>query len=96
MRTCANRRRAIPIGLLVVLAACGGQSPSPASPTPTSFLTGTWTGTVTIQVNPGDPGAPGLFPAIPDPISVDYRRLAFLRSRRDLAPFRRHRRPANG
>ena len=58
MRTSAKRRHAISVGLLVVLAGCGGQSPSPTSPTPTSFLTGTWTGTVTIQVNPGDPGAP--------------------------------------
>ncbi len=58
MRTRANRRHAIPVGLLLVLAGCGGQSPSPTSPTPTSFLTGTWTGTMTIQVNPGDPGAP--------------------------------------
>lgn len=58
MRTSANRKQAIPIGLLVVLAGCGGQSSLPTSPSPTSFLTGTWTGTVTIQVNPGDPGAP--------------------------------------
>ena len=45
-----------PVPLLVVLWGCGGSSPTPTSPTPaTSFLTGTWTGTVTIQVNPGDP-----------------------------------------
>lgn len=58
MRTSVNGTRAIPIGLLLLLAGCGGQSPSPTAPSPTSFLTGTWTGTVTIQVNPGDPGAP--------------------------------------
>ena len=51
-------RMAAPIGLLLLLAGCGGSSPSPTSPSPTSFLTGTWTGTVTIQVNPGDPNAP--------------------------------------
>ena len=59
MRTYVNATHAIPVGLLLVLAGCGGQSPSPTSPSPpTSFLTGTWTGTITIQVNPGDPGAP--------------------------------------
>lgn len=51
-------RMAAPVGLLLLLAGCGGSSPSPTSPSPTSFLTGTWTGTVTIQVNPGDPNAP--------------------------------------
>lgn len=45
-----------PIPLLLVLGACGGSSPGPTSPSPpASFLTGTWSGTVTIQVNPGDP-----------------------------------------
>lgn len=43
------------------LSACGGGT-APAGPSalssPQSFLTGTWHGTVTIQVNPGDPGAP--------------------------------------
>jgi hypothetical protein len=59
MRTFLNATQAIPIGLLLALTACSGQSPSaPTSPSPASFLTGTWTGTVTIQVNPGDPGAP--------------------------------------
>ena len=39
-----------PVPLLVVLWGCGGSSPTPTSPTPaTSFLTGTWTGTVTIH-----------------------------------------------
>jgi len=47
-----------PLPLLVLLTACGGSSPSPTGPsTPTSFLTGTWRGTVTIEVNPGDPNA---------------------------------------
>lgn len=50
--------QAIPIALFLLLAGCDGRSPSPTSPSPTSFLTGTWTGTVTIQVNPGDPDAP--------------------------------------
>jgi hypothetical protein len=44
---------------MLVLAACGGSSPGPTSPSPpTSFLAGTWSGTVTIQVNPGDPNPP--------------------------------------
>ena len=48
----------LPIPLLLVLSACGGSSPSPTAPsTPASFLTGTWSGTVTIAVNPGDPTA---------------------------------------
>ncbi len=47
-----------PLPLLVLLTGCGGSSPSPTGPsTPTSFLTGTWRGTVTIEVNPGDPNA---------------------------------------
>ena len=47
-----------PIPLLILLTACGGSSPSPTGPSPaTSFLTGTWRGTVTIEVNPGDPNA---------------------------------------
>ena len=57
MRTIPTWARPVP--LLVVLWGCGGSSPNPTSPTaPTSFLAGTWTGTVTIQVNPGDPDAP--------------------------------------
>ena len=48
-----------PLPLMLILAACGGSSPGPTSPSPpTSFLTGTWSGTVTIQVNPGDPNPP--------------------------------------
>lgn len=47
-----------PLPLLIVLTGCGGSSPSPTGPSaPTSFLTGTWRGTVTIEVNPGDPSA---------------------------------------
>ena len=47
-----------PIPLLILLTACGGSSPSPTGPSPaTSFLTGTWRGTVTLEVNPGDPNA---------------------------------------
>ena len=47
-----------PIPLLLVLSACSGSSPSPTAPsTPTSFLAGTWSGTVAIAVNPGDPNA---------------------------------------
>jgi hypothetical protein len=45
-----------PVSLLLVLSGCGGSSPSPTSPsTPSSFLTGSWSGTLTIQVNPGQP-----------------------------------------
>lgn len=54
----ARGTHAIPIALFVLLAGCDGRSPSPTSPSATSFLTGTWTGTITIQVNPGDPDAP--------------------------------------
>ena len=51
-------RRFLPIPLLVALTACGGSSSSPTAPTaPTSFLTGTWQGTLKVQVNPGDPDA---------------------------------------
>lgn len=47
-----------PIPLLLLLTACGGSSPNPTGPSaPTSFLKGTWRGTVTIEVNPGDPNA---------------------------------------
>jgi len=47
--------------VLIGLSACGGGK-APAGPsapsTPQSFLAGTWHGTVTIQLNPGDPDAP--------------------------------------
>ena len=42
----------------VTLASCGREG-TPTGPSgQTSFLTGTWRGTVTIQVNPGDPNPP--------------------------------------
>lgn len=48
-----------PVVLVVGLAACGGRAPTPTAPSAaSSFLAGTWQGNVTIQVNPGDPGAP--------------------------------------
>jgi hypothetical protein len=44
---------------LIALAACGGGSSSPTAPSgQTSFLTGTWRGTLVLQVNPRDPNAP--------------------------------------
>jgi hypothetical protein len=44
---------------LLPLMACGGGSTSPTSPSaPTSFLSGTWRGSLVLQVNPGDPNAP--------------------------------------
>ncbi len=45
----------------LTLSSCGGGTAptGPSAPSsPQSFLTGTWHGTVTIQINPGDPGAP--------------------------------------
>jgi hypothetical protein len=48
-----------PLPMLLVLTACGGSGPSPTAPSAqTSFLAGTWTGTVTIEVNPGDLNPP--------------------------------------
>jgi hypothetical protein len=62
-------RRAVgPILLLPFLAACGREQ-SPTSPSESSFLSGTWSGTVTIQVNPGDPGAA---PATSGPITWTF------------------------
>ena len=43
---------------VVALLGCGRESTPTAPSGPTSFLTGTWRGTVTIQVNPGDPNPP--------------------------------------
>jgi hypothetical protein len=51
-------KHSVAILALVALASCGREG-SPTAPSgPTSFLTGTWRGTVTIQVNPGDPNPP--------------------------------------
>jgi hypothetical protein len=53
------RKYCVPLVLGLTIAACDGRSPSPTAPSgSTSFLAGTWQGNVTIQVNPGDPGAP--------------------------------------
>ena len=54
-----NSRAWLPPVLLISLCACGGGSSSPTAPSSgTSFLTGTWRGTLMLQVNPGDPNAP--------------------------------------
>lgn len=54
-----NSRAWLPYPFLIALAACGGGSSSPTAPSGgTSFLTGTWRGTLVLQVNPGDPNAP--------------------------------------
>ena len=55
-----TRRAKYVLAFLVAatLAGCGRES-TPTGPSgQTSFLSGTWRGTVTIQVNPGDPNAP--------------------------------------
>jgi hypothetical protein len=50
-----NARLVIAILVAAALPSCGKES-SPTAPSgQTSFLTGTWHGTVTIPVNPGDP-----------------------------------------
>ena len=55
-----------PLFAVLLLAACDGPPASPTEPSQRSpFLAGTWRGTVAIQVNPGDPGAP---PAASGPI----------------------------
>ena len=49
---------AIAILVAAALSSCGREG-TPTGPSgPTSFLSGTWRGTVTIQVNPGDPNPP--------------------------------------
>lgn len=54
-----NSRAWLPSVFLIALSACGGGSSSPTAPSGgTSFLTGTWRGTLLLQVNPGDPNAP--------------------------------------
>ena len=48
----------VAILVTVTFASCGREG-TPTGPSgQTSFLTGTWRGTVTIQVNPGDPNPP--------------------------------------
>ena len=52
------RRSSLALSVALTCAGCGGGS-SPTAPSgPQSFLAGTWRGTMMIQVNPGDPGAP--------------------------------------
>ena len=51
-------RRFGPLQSYSLVTACGRESSSPTGPSSSSFLSGTWRGTVTIAVNPGDPGAP--------------------------------------
>ena len=47
------------MALLGALTGCGRTSAGPTAPSAaSSFLTGTWHGTVTIEVNPGDSVAP--------------------------------------
>lgn len=45
---------------VVLLTSCGGGSTTtgPTTPSSQSFLAGSWRGSITIQVNPGDPSAP--------------------------------------
>ena len=51
-------KHAIAILVALALASCGREA-TPTGPSgETSFLSGTWRGTVTIQVNPGDPNPP--------------------------------------
>lgn len=51
------RNSCLALSLALTCAACGGSPPTSPSG-PQSFLTGTWRGTMTIQVNPGDPDPP--------------------------------------
>lgn len=51
-------RKCWPLPVLLMLSGCGDGSSTTTGPSSSSFLTGTWRGTVTIAVNPGDPGAP--------------------------------------
>ena len=51
--------RWLPLLCVVSSAACGDSAPAPAAPSePASFLSGTWRGVMTIQVNSGAPDAP--------------------------------------
>jgi len=56
-----TRHAKLAIAILVAAAfsSCGREGTPTAPSGPTSFLTGTWRGTVTIQVNPGDPPSRG-------------------------------------
>jgi hypothetical protein len=67
---------------LLPLIACGGGSTSPTSPSSAiSFLSGTWRGSLVLQVNPGDPNAPApssgtmewTFEVIPDTNRQSFR-----------------------
>lgn len=49
---------AIGVAAALTLSGCGREATPTAPSMPTSFLTGTWRGTATIQVNPGDPNPP--------------------------------------
>lgn len=49
---------AITLPLVAALSGCGRASPPTGPSGQTSFLVGTWRGTVTIQVNTGDPNPP--------------------------------------
>jgi len=51
------RNSCLALSVALTWAGCGGSPPTSPSG-PQSFLTGTWRGTMTIQVNPGDPDAP--------------------------------------
>ena len=52
------RQACLVLAVTLTYLGCGdGRAPTAPSG-PESFLTGTWRGTMTIQVNPGDPGAP--------------------------------------
>ena len=51
------RNSCVALSVALTCAGCGGTSPTSPSG-PQSFLAGTWRGTMTIQVNPGDPDAP--------------------------------------
>ena len=52
-------RHCLPLPFLLMLAACGGGSSGPTTPSgPQSFLAGTWSGTMTVQPNPTAPQPP--------------------------------------
>jgi hypothetical protein len=51
------RNWCLALAVAFTCAGCGGTSPTGPSGSQ-SFLAGTWRGTITLQVNPGDPDAP--------------------------------------